>query len=421
MLLQKTDASLYPSSLSTTPSLMNAFTPPPVPVLPTEHRSPTTSPIADVFSTSPRVGDAKKGLPSRKPLPPIIGHSPSSYREGEGVDRSMVFVEKKSALPPLPPPSPSTSTPTTTKRRSASVSGTDTKSAILQTPANSPILPKTPNNRRVSNGHHSRDNTLHGILDVFNGELSTLDPFSGASLELKDPSTPSRQLSSQTTQPHGLFVSSRDIQGDRLENKKAASPPSLSLDPFITTGSHSDTDLEPAVAAPSAIVPPRSSSLNTPARYSIGSGMHASSSRQLNNTPLRSRSGPPATLVVQNQNNTGNRLRVLHRPTASSSEPSLIPLPDDASSSRVCEPVVPFIQVESLLNARTSLVASPRTTSQQDLASPESTHLRSSPTPIITGDDSEDMETRGKDLASRCWNENEDFLAKEKIAEWLGG
>ena len=399
---------------------MKAFIPP-VPALPTEHRSPVTSPIADVFSTSPRVGDAKKGLPSRKPLPPIVGHSsPSSYREGEGMDRSMVFVEKKSALPPLPPPSPSTSTPIAMKRRSASVSAADMK-AILQTPANSPTLPKTPNNRAVSNDHHSRDNTLHGILDVFNGELSTLDPFSGASLELKDPSTPPRHFSSRTTQPDELFLPSHDIQGNRLEHKKATSPPSLSLDPFITAGSHSKTDLEPAVIAPSAIVPPRSSSLNTPARYSVGSAGHASSSRQLNNTPLRSRSGPPPTLAVQGQHSAGNRLRVLHRSTGSSSEPSLISLADDASSSRVCKPVVPFIQVESLLNARTNLVASPRTTSQQDLVSPESTHFRTSPTPIITGDDSEDMETRGKDLANRCWNENEDFLAKEKIAEWLGG
>lgn len=399
---------------------MNAFIPPPVPVLPTEHRSPMASPIADVFSTSPRVGDPKKGLPSRKPLPPIIGHSPPSYREGESMDRSMVFVEKQSALPPLPPPTPPTSTPTAMKRRSTSVSGADIKFTIPQTPANSPTLPQTPDNRRVSRDHHSRDNTLHGILDVFNGELSTLDPFSGASLELKDPSTPSRQVSSGTTQPDGLFLSSRDIQDNRLENKKAASPPSISLDPFITAGNHSETDVEPAVTAPSAIVPPRSSSLNTPARYSIGSAAHASSSRQLNNTPLRSRSGPPATLAVQSQNNAGNRLRVLHRSTASSSEPSLIPPPDEASS-RVCKPVVPFIQVGSLLNTRTSSVASPRTTSQQDLASPESTHFRTSPTPIITGDDSEDMETRGKDMASRCWNENEDFLAKEKIAEWLGG
>jgi hypothetical protein len=31
------------------------------------------------------------------------------------------------------------------------------------------------------------------------------------------------------------------------------------------------------------------------------------------------------------------------------------------------------------------------------------------------------MDTRGKELATRCYNEDEDFLAKEKIAEWLGG
>ena len=26
-----------------------------------------------------------------------------------------------------------------------------------------------------------------------------------------------------------------------------------------------------------------------------------------------------------------------------------------------------------------------------------------------------------KDLAGKCWSEDETFLAKEKIAEWLGG
>jgi PH and SEC7 domain-containing protein len=32
-----------------------------------------------------------------------------------------------------------------------------------------------------------------------------------------------------------------------------------------------------------------------------------------------------------------------------------------------------------------------------------------------------DIELRGKELAARCWAEDEEFLAKEKIAEWLGG
>jgi hypothetical protein len=32
-----------------------------------------------------------------------------------------------------------------------------------------------------------------------------------------------------------------------------------------------------------------------------------------------------------------------------------------------------------------------------------------------------DMDAKGKDLASKCWEEDEEFLMKEKIAEWLGG
>jgi hypothetical protein len=30
-------------------------------------------------------------------------------------------------------------------------------------------------------------------------------------------------------------------------------------------------------------------------------------------------------------------------------------------------------------------------------------------------------EERGKELAAKCYTEDEEFLAKEKIAEWLGG
>ncbi|CAE6387921.1 unnamed protein product [Rhizoctonia solani] len=38
-----------------------------------------------------------------------------------------------------------------------------------------------------------------------------------------------------------------------------------------------------------------------------------------------------------------------------------------------------------------------------------------------SGGASMDMEGRGQGLAARCWQEDETFLAKEKIAEWLGG
>ena len=32
-----------------------------------------------------------------------------------------------------------------------------------------------------------------------------------------------------------------------------------------------------------------------------------------------------------------------------------------------------------------------------------------------------DIDSKAKSLAARCWKEDEEFLAKEKIAEWLGG
>lgn len=55
--------------------------------------------------------------------------------------------------------------------------------------------------------------------------------------------------------------------------------------------------------------------------------------------------------------------------------------------------------------------------SQQDLTTTEIALSKR----FSKNDDSGDIEGRGKELASRCWAEDEDFLAKEKIAEWLGG
>jgi|SRR5882762_1904346 len=57
------------------------------------------------------------------------------------------------------------------------------------------------------------------------------------------------------------------------------------------------------------------------------------------------------------------------------------------------------------------------TASQQDLSTKEKALGRFA----SRNDDSGDMEARGKELASRCFAEDEEFLAKEKIAEWLGG
>lgn len=36
-------------------------------------------------------------------------------------------------------------------------------------------------------------------------------------------------------------------------------------------------------------------------------------------------------------------------------------------------------------------------------------------------DAQEDLATKAKTLADKCWQEDDSFLAKDKIAEWLGG
>ncbi|KAF9531604.1 hypothetical protein CPB83DRAFT_786238 [Crepidotus variabilis] len=396
----KTDASLHPSSASQPPpALMNVFAPP-VPPIPSEHRSPRYSPNNEGPSSTSRFAD------SSKPLPPIV-RSPSTMREGEDYeDKSIVFVDKVAPLPPLPssPPvtpvrAPPVSSRTTSangpKRRSMSVSDAEVRLNLppVPSPVSPPAVaipspapaPRTPSNRR----HESTDHTLHGILDLFKGELSTLDPISGASLDLLDPSSPSRRINHRSKTDGHILSTWEDPQDERGDKQ---STPTFN-DPF--GGRPNLTSEEPPVFTPT-IVPPRTSSLASP-RNSIGSGIPISPSRP-SNTP-RSRSGPPTSaFAAQNLSpRAASGLRSLHRSTASSSEPSLIPLSGDA---RTFPPS--------------------RRGSQQELRSPDSLQFATSPT-IIGGEDGADLEPRAQDLAMKCWNDNDEFLPKEKIAEWLGG
>ncbi|KAJ3501331.1 hypothetical protein NLJ89_g9384 [Agrocybe chaxingu] len=402
----KTDAGLHPSSAgqssqSSSSNLMNAFAPP-VPPIPAEHRptptpSASTSPIADVFSSS---SSLRPVVPDNKPLPAIV-HSPTKVHDIEDIDdRSIVFVEKMSPLPALPPPSPTAPASNAAKRRSMSVSDADLRA--IMTSASSPTIrplprpPQTPEARRTKEAVAPQAETLPGFLDVFKGELSSLEPLSSPTLDLRDPSTPARQASYRA-RANGIVLSPRDPQGERADEKKSPSMSSVT-DPFASSSPGPSRPSVSSVHDDSAIVPPRTSSLQSPARYSLGStNMHAPSSRQL--TPSRSRSGPSSGLVAQSQSpREANRLRVLHRSTASSSEPSLIAAAEDA---RVLSPH--------------------RRGSQQDIYTPESLQFSTSPSPHISSEESGDMETRAKELATRCWNEDEEFLAKEKICEWLGG
>jgi len=59
--------------------------------------------------------------------------------------------------------------------------------------------------------------------------------------------------------------------------------------------------------------------------------------------------------------------------------------------------------------------------SQQSLTTSDLNSTKPSSNQSSAGEETSDIDLRGKELATRCWTEDEEFLAKEKIAEWLGG
>ena len=268
-LSQKTDA-----SATSIPS----FEPPPVPPLPLEHQrtTPVGSPIAEIFSTTGTL----------KPLPPIMDHH--RIRDAscdDPDDRSMVFIDK---IPRTPSPNPSH------KRRSMSLGENELQKAMPLSPA-SEIRPEA----------SAADTSVNGVLNDFRGELSSsLDPNSSPTLDLHNPSRPNSYAKPK-------------LNGDAHSVNQVSSKHSPLLTPITPTLTIHPSQNDDSVRSspPSAIVPPRFSSLQTPAR-SIPARQGLS--------PLRTRSG-------NTFNNQG--LHVLHRSTASSSEPSLVPSGDDARVS----------------------------------------------------------------------------------------
>lgn len=295
---------------------MDTFTPltpphplPPLPVSDERCAAPMLSPTADVFSsTTTPTATTRPGTGTRKPLPP----GPVLQYADEIEDRPIVLVKKPRALPKIPV------SPSAAKRRSLSARDNDDKSPMPA--ADATVCEHNPK----ENAAGSEDNSLHGLLDVFKGELSTLDPVSPASLDLRDPSTPARKFFYQS-QANDLVLSAHETQGrgggERDEGVR--SPPTSAP---ATTSRRIEQEDKPV---PVAIIPPRSSSLHSPV-YSIGSGSHTTSSRQATYplTPLRLKTGQAPAVTPS------KHLRAVHHSAASSSEPSLIASSDEA---RVCE------------------------------------------------------------------------------------
>lgn len=65
-------------------------------------------------------------------------------------------------------------------------------------------------------------------------------------------------------------------------------------------------------------------------------------------------------------------------------------------------------------------VSQRRRSSQQDLSVNDLALSRLPSSSHSSNIDDSEMEEQGKELARKCWDEDEEFLAKGKIAEWLG-
>lgn len=228
--------------------------------------------------------------------------------------------------------------------------------------ANSPISP-TP----VESGHTPLGDVIPSpYRSSFNGSPS--------------PSLPSVVL----TESISLDLASDEAAG-KTENFSPDSPASASV-------AHSGD----SPASDSATLSPRSSS-----------GQQSNSTRPTSATALANYSSSHhPSLVFGSQANSpdSQRLRVQHRSVASTSEPSLIN-PQKAAS--LPSPTTGTMRLPEGARTVRLLPSTPPRASVQALAR--------------RGSDTEDVEAKGKELGTRCWNEDETFLPREKIAEFLGG
>lgn len=389
----RTDASVTESPRSR-PSFVDSFAPP-VPPLPDDTSRSVVSSTNDTFASS--------NSTEHKPLPPI--HRGPATDDSD--DRSLIVIGPMSRTRDRVPspgtrlndkPKPDGRFICHNKRRSMSVS--DINLQQLNVPSSpAPTLPPKDSAPTELQAWES-SSSLHGILSDLKGVLSQLDPDSGSSLDLRDPATPARRaayarLKTQTPEFR--------CQGDSL--KSPVFPPVPPSTPIVTLPTQSSLDFNTDIRPPSRgglsvepIVPPRTSSLQTPSRSRSGSGALGSprvTALRHGSSPL---SGPLRGKGYGNQMQSSyrdmSRLRVQHHSVASSSEPSLIPVIDD--------------------------IRPPSSHAHQELTTNDLVLNRYASNPsFVRTEDSDDE--RGKDLAAKCYTEDEDFLPKEKIAEWLGG
>lgn len=289
----------------------------------------SVSHVADIF-TVPYTSST-----DHKPLPPIHLGPASDASD----DRSLVVTDPMSR-PRDQTPSPEARARSNdkskgegrfishTKRRSMSVSDIDLQKLVIHNAPSSPAPTLPPKDGLAWESSTS----LHGILSDFKGVLSQLDPDSGSSLDLRDPSTPTRRVA--YTRPKtgdGQTPESTSVRSQRVDSSKSpVLPPVPPSTPTITLPTRTSLDFDATDSSSpkgkvEPIVPPRTSSLQTPSRSVSGAPPRVAALRH-GSSPLRYKGYGNQ---MQSSYRDMTRLRVQHNSAASSSEPSLLSPGDD--------------------------------------------------------------------------------------------
>lgn len=365
-------------------------TTPPVPPLPADRVSPAASSASDAFPTSPRQPPISTAPDMSKPLPPLQNGATGSGKSDTFPYQLPIVIQRGSFLGLHPrPQSPvkperAAMIPIRTgpgKRRSMSVGEVDLKKATSSSLA--PVLPPPSAHEKRSEESTGWDATIRGILSDFS-KLDQDNTTPTDTLDLRLPSTSAQR-------PARLRMRSAEpaTSASQPDSRQATSSPPPMMKPNPTIVAYApDTD-EASVRQGNADPPEVIVSGRSPPLAGAGYRAFTHSQRSTGNRPLCPRSASS----VHPSSEARDRLLAHPRPTAFSSEPSLLPANANAVSP------------------------SPSALSQQDLSS---TNLPFRRLPS-DGLSPEELETRGKECARRAWEEDEEFLAKERIAEWLGG
>ncbi|TFK53596.1 hypothetical protein OE88DRAFT_1733496 [Heliocybe sulcata] len=433
----KTDASS--TNIPSFDSKGSNLSSPPMPPIPKEYKRPTVaSPVNDVFMESRQSSSDRS-----KPLPPI---STLQSAFGDDADDASMVIIDSSTLRKVRSPSPERTikskplprSPGHSKRRSMSVGEAELRQVMAY--ASSPTPLPTVDDKKNEDG-------LGWDPSVYDfGDLSQFD--SHASLDLQDPArtvkrssglarskteaTSIARTSTETERPHPKQSSSWPMRLDTPAvtlDTPAPGTPTLTLEPASLGESSGSGPLSPTstlgrTSIDTANAPSRSGTHGTPARSRSRSGSSPMGPARHSQGPrygprmARSRDSGLSGSLLQHAHSSSrdsSRLRSQHRSTASSSEPSLVPYPPHP---REHDRSVRHAPSSLSMSSSSALTAS----SQVDLPGRPSLHrYPSAEQSPAREDDVVDLEARGQELAAKCWAEDEEFLHKEKIAEWLGG